>query len=547
MIKEIHTVQLPFKLPKANCVLASDYIIDLLPASLQSNWTKLIRVVSRSLKIYYEVIIPQFQNKTWMQAESWEKLKQEVDLDNPSAIDNERALLFIIRRMQRESYAEDYKRLLAGKPVKSKELAQLNVFMDQEGVMRISSRVKLSKNVYAQQHAPVVPRKNPLTDILLLHYHYQYKHVCIESQVAEFRATMWMPQLRSALKRIKGLCNYCNVMKAIPLPPKMADLPDCRVNPSLKPFEVTGLDCAGPLIIYNYGRPKKVWILIFTCTMSRFVHLHLLNSLDTLSVLEAIMMLWTAHGPVSRFISDNGTNFKGAARVIDHDREEIIKIMQQSKREWEKGYAEKYCSWKFIPVQSPWFGGFYERLIKEVKRAIRSTIEKRKVLRTELNIALQEAAHRINCRPLTHNPISSEDEEVLTPHHLAKFRSGWPLLPSTHGLKTPHDPLDDRSQYRKGRILAEDITRRFIAYYLPVLTKRDKWFKDNPPMRVGDLVLLVDPNKTRKAWERARIIKLYKAKDSRKRMADIKMPDGSVKLRRSVNRLAKIIIEKLSA
>lgn len=547
MMKENHTIQLPFQLPKINCILASDYIIDLLPASYLSNWTKLIRVISRSLKIYYEIIIPQFKNRKWMNSESWEKLKQEVDLENPSAIDNERALLFIIRRMQRESYADDYKRLLEGKSVRSNELAQLNVFLDQEKVMRISSRVNLSKLVYAQKHAPVVPRKNPLSEILLMHYHYQYKHVCIESQVAEFRATLWMPQIRSALKSIKGLCNYCNVMKAIPIPPKMAALPDYRVNPTLNPFEVTGLDCAGPLIIYNYGRQKKVWILIFTCTMSRFVHLHLLNSLDTLSVLEAIMSLWTAHGPVSRFISDNGTNFTGAARVINHDKEEIFKILQQSKREWEKEYTEKYCSWKFIPVQSPWFGGFYERLIKEVKRSILSTIENRKVSRIELNIALQEAAHRINCRPLTHNPISSEDEEVLTPHHLAKFRSGWPLLPSTFGLKTPHDPLDDRNQYRKGRILAEDITRRFVAYYLPILTKRDKWFKDNPPMKVGDLVLLVDPNKTRKAWERAKVIKIYKSKDNRGRVADIKMSDGSIKLRRSVNRLAKLNLQNLSA
>jgi hypothetical protein len=547
VLSDQNKVNLPFKLPKLNCSLASDFIIDLLPASITSNWTKLTRLIARSLKIYFDMIIPLYKAQKLDSNAAWKYLYKKLDIEHPTAIDYERATLFIIRRMQRESYANDYKRLQEGKTVTNSELAQLNVFLDQDGVMRISSRVNLSKEVYAQKHSPVVPRKNQFSEILLMHYHYKYKHVCIESQVAEFRSTLWMPQLRSALQKVKRMCNYCNIKNAVPIPPKMAALPECRVNPSLKPFEVTGLDCAGPYIVYNHGKAKKVWILIFTCTKTRFIHLHLLEKLDTACVLEAIITLWAAHGPVSIFLSDNGTNFKGAARVIDHDKQEIKKCLQKSRNEWHSKHADKLCTWKFIPVQSPHFGGFYERLIKEVKRAIASSIENRKVTKIEFSIALQEAAHRINCRPLTHNPISSEDEEVLTPHHLAKNRSGWPLLPSTFGAKTPHDPMDDRSYYRKGRILGEDMTRRFVSYYLPVLTRRDKWFKENPPMKVGDLVLLVDPNATRKAWERARVIKIYKSRDSRGRVADIRMPDGTIKQRRSVNRLAKLNLQTLSA
>jgi len=537
-------IHLPFHLPHINCRLASDYIIDLFPAYITSNWTKLERAVSRALKIYFDIYIPIYKAKKWS---LWNQIKDNINLVVLSPSEILRGQLFIIRRMQRESYPVDYKRLLEGKTVKSQELLQLNVFLDQDGVMRISSRVKLSHDVYAQQNAPVVPRKNALSDILLFNYHYMYNHVCIESQVAEFRSTMWMPQLRSALTKIKGLCNLCNFLKANPMPPKMSALPDFRVDPTLRPFQVTGLDCAGPIITYNYGKAKKVWILIFTCTMSRFVHLQLLNNLDTLSVLEAILTLWAAHGPVSQFVSDNGTNFTGAARIISNDREELCRVMRESKDVWDKEYApSRYCSWKFIPVQSPWFGGFYERLIKEVKRAIQSSIENRKITKVELNIALQEAAHRINCRPLTHNSISTEDEEVLTPHHLAKNRSGWPLLPSIHGLKEVHDPLNDKSQYRRGRILGEEMMRRFVAYYLPVLTKRDKWFKNNPPLKVNDLVLLCDPNKTRKAWERAKVIKIYKSRDNKGRVADIKMSDGTIRQRRSVNRLAKLNLQILA-
>lgn len=356
-----------------------------------------------------------------------------------------------------------------------------------------------------------------------------------------------MPQLRQALRHVKSQCNYCGLKRANPIEYKMSPLPNVRVDAKLKPFEVTGLDCAGPFTVYaKNGHQKKVWSLIFTCVMSRFVQLHVLDSMTSLAVFEAIMTLWTSHGPVKEFISDNGTNFVGAANIIRSDSQKIIEFLKTTKKELESSLAQKsYASWTFIPVQSPWFGAFYERLIQIVKKSIQEAIEGRRISRIEFNIALQEAAHRINCRPLTHNPINTEDEEVLTPHHLAKYRSGWPLLPSIHGIKSIPDPLSDKDQYRRGRILADEMARKFVSHYLPVLTKRTRWFKEFAPIKSGDLVLLIDPNQTRQAWERARVLKVYYGKDHIGRVVDLLMPDGSTKKNRSVKRLAKIEIKSI--
>jgi hypothetical protein len=336
-------------------------------------------------------------------------------------------------------------------------------------------------------------------------------------------------------------------MRANPVEYKMAPLPNIRIDRTLNPFEVTGLDCAGPFTVYaKNGHRKKVWMLIFTCTVTRFIHLHLLDEMTSVAVLEAIMMLWNSHGPVMQFISDHGTNFVGAANIICDDQDKIIQFLRQSNQELESKLAEDlYVSWTFIPVQSPWFGAFYERLIQTVKNSIASAIEGEKLSRMAFNIALQDAAHRINNRPLTHNPISAEDEEVLTPHMLAKNRSGWPLLPSIHGMKDIPDPLNDKHYYRKGRIIAEEMTRQFNSQYLPELAKRTKWFKDFAPIETGDLVLVIDPNCTRKAWERARVVKVHVAPDSNVRRVDLLMSDGSIREDRSTHRLAKLEIKKM--
>jgi hypothetical protein len=61
----------------------------------------------------------------------------------------------------------------------------------------------------------------------------------------------------------------------------MAPLPQFRVNPEQLPFQVVGLDCAGPVHVLTHTTWKDVYILIFTCTLTRFVHLTVLESLQT--------------------------------------------------------------------------------------------------------------------------------------------------------------------------------------------------------------------------------------------------------------------------
>jgi len=541
------------KLPPIDCELMSDYIIDLLSPGITSRWSKLVRAVGRALKIYYNAIIPLIKSKQWHNVEARQSIINNNNFETLNGEEKERAELFIIRRMQREAYPVEYEKLRKGKRVSNIELLQLNVFMDSNGIMRINSRVEppinsnTPKHTYADNLAPLLPRKSMFSTALLFDIHYQYNHVGIEGQIAEVRSKYWMPQVRAALHHVKSMCNYCGYIRANPIEYKMSPLPNVRVDTKLKPFEVTGLDCAGPFIVFaKNGHQKKVWVLILTCTLTRFVYLHILDNLTSLAVLEAIMVYWTSHGPVKQFISDNGTNFVGAANIIQNDARKIVQFLKDTQRELEGELAEKsYASWTFIPVQSPWFGAFYERLIQTFKKSISSAIEGRKIGRIEFNIALQEAAHRINCRPLTHNPVSAEDEEILTPHHLAKNKSGWPLLPSIHKYKEIPDPLGDRDQYRRGRILADELTKKFISQYLPVLTKRTKWFKDFAPIKAGDLVLVVDPNTTRKAWERAKVEKVYYGKDNNGRVVDLLLPDGSRRKNRSVRRLAKIDIKTM--
>ena len=61
----------------------------------------------------------------------------------------------------------------------------------------------------------------------------------------------------------------------MPPPPP---LPECRVKEDF-PFANTGVDFAGPLHVKN---PElKVWIVLYTCCVTRAVHLDLVPDMST--------------------------------------------------------------------------------------------------------------------------------------------------------------------------------------------------------------------------------------------------------------------------
>ncbi|KAG5683015.1 hypothetical protein PVAND_012325 [Polypedilum vanderplanki] len=550
---------LPKMLPSYNCALMSltnketgeiqpaaimNQLIERKP-SVYYTWAKLVRATSRALLFRNELIVPLLKAKKWRSRTVRRNIlaTAKAKLLSPQYITA--AELFLIRYMQRQAWSAEIESIKKGRRISNKELLDLNVFLDNDEILRIRSRVSLPYSEYPQKYAPLIPRlkeQNSLTKIMLAHYHSMFRHVCIEAQMAEFRAKYWMTGVREWLKKLSHNCNLCIYNRCQQTTPKMADLPTCRVDRQLKPFEVVGLDCCGPFRVTINDEIQKIWVLLFTCTVTRFVHLEILEKIDTNNTLAAITAAYAAHGPIIRLISDNGTNFVGASNVLFREQERAIEELKKCVDSINQHYISqlKEFRWEFIPVKAAWYGGFYERLVGEFKRGMRDEIGTKGIPILAFKIAMNESAHRLNCRPLTHLPVSHEEDEILTPHHLAKNKPGWPLLPSAHTLKDTDKPIDQRAIYVAGQKLADRITRSFYKHYLPDLAPRKKWNHDQPPLKVGDLVLIIDPNQTRTHWLRGIVQALRLSKDGVPRSAEVKTAHGLKKS--TVQHLAKIDI-----
>ncbi len=77
----------------------------------------------------------------------------------------------------------------------------------------------------------------------------------------------------------------------------------------------------------------------------------------------------------------------------------------------------KQIKWSFNTPKGPWQEGFFECLVKSVKRCLKKILGRACVMYEELLTILTEIECVLNSRPLTY--VSTEDlEEPLTPTHL---------------------------------------------------------------------------------------------------------------------------------
>ncbi|GFX03320.1 integrase catalytic domain-containing protein [Trichonephila clavipes] len=118
-------------------------------------------------------------------------------------------------------------------------------------------------------------------------------------------------------------------------------------------------------------------------------------------------------------------------------------------------------SWKFIPPQVPWWGGFWERLIEHVKRTLRKTLGKTSLNHEEMYTVLCDCESLINSLPLTYVTDDVEGLEPLTPEMFSQ---------DIREIGVPE--LDQIDENKLNKILVyrnriqNDLRKRFRVEYL---------------------------------------------------------------------------------
>ena len=86
-------------------------------------------------------------------------------------------------------------------------------------------------------------------------------------------------------------------------------------------FSSVGTDLAGLLYVRNSLKDMnthKVWIVIFTCTLSRGVHLEIMEDMSVEQFILALQCFISRRDCPQCIVSDNAKTFKGANKLLQN-------------------------------------------------------------------------------------------------------------------------------------------------------------------------------------------------------------------------------------
>jgi len=427
----------------------------------------------------------------------------------------------LIYFIQQEVFSDEIKALLSNRAIPQwSKLSKLDPFIDDKGLLRIKGRLEFSNLDYDTKHPVIIP-KGQFAKLMIRFQHRFLKHAGVDTVSSSLRTNFWIIGVRRLAKTVMKECLSCRRHDSRPCSQPVAPLPKERVR-SAPPFSVTGLDYAGPLFCADCPS-KKFYVLLFTCGVVRAIHLELTESLSLSDCILAIRRFVARRGLPSVIYSDNAKTFVAA-------RFEVQKV-----------YGHLAPKWNFIVPRSPWWGGWWERLIRSVKLALRKTLNLNYVSKSELETILVEIESCINSRPLTYVSEDPDAIHYLTPLHfiLGGAPHSKPLV-NLEPCKVTSRDLSEREVVKNQKL--EHFWKVWSNNYITNLPQVVKGFTKKCHLSKGDLVLIKEDNIPRLKWPIGIVVDVFPGKDGIVRSVKVKTKKGE--MTRPIQRLYDLEVSR---
>lgn len=445
------------------------------------------------------------------------------------------ALQKAIKVVQRSNFTDEIAALESSKPVKG-SLHRLNPFIDANGVLRVGGRLTHSSIPYEAKHPAILPKGHHLTRILIEHYHRLYCHVGPAALTSLLHRRYWILSARNVVRHVIFKCMKCFKLKARPSAPYMGDLPASRTRPA-RAFERCGADFAGPFSIKSSvlrgSKVHKAYLCVFVCFATKAAHLEVVSDLTTEAFVACLSRFVSRRGLPTDIYTDCGTNFVGTRRHLDEVSKHLSATDNQNAL--AAGARKQQVNWHFNPPLAPHMGGLWETAVKSAKSLLKRVVGEQTLTFEELITTFARIEAVLNSRPLC--PLSSDPDsiDILTPGH---FLIGQPLL-ALPEYNYEHTPLNRLNRWKLIQHMSQCFWRRYQAEYLHTLQERRKWNKHVTNLKVGDLVIIQEPNLPPLQWKTGRITKIFPGSDGTVRVVEMKTASQST-LTRVVTRLVPL-------
>ena len=419
----------------------------------------------------------------------------------------------------------------------------------------MGGRIEHSDLTEEEKHPVILPGQSYVVKLIVEDMHRKQLHAGINQTLIGVRDKYWIIRGRQIVRSVVKRCLICRKLNPVRLQVQNAPLPRDRIIQST-PFETVGIDFTGPVYVYH-GTPRikvvgekkrkvlsydkaacsKAYICLYTCGVTRAVHLELVQDLTADAFLRSFRRFVSTRGMCRTIYSDNAKTFKGAEK----DLKECLGLMNSES--FQSLMAEEAITWKYILEGSPWWGGFYERLMRTIKAPLKKILGKSRMNTDEMSTVIKEVEAQVNSRPLCAPSDEPSEQNYLTPASFLIKRANMNLP-----LKYREDPkptitkrglikmLNNQNRY------LDAIWKTWKEEYLRNLGVVHNKIKENDCIKEGELVLVSDPGLPRAVWKVGVVEGTYESKDGIIRKVYIRTPNGSIV--RSIQHLSRLEAER---
>lgn len=471
-------------------------------ASRYSSWPKLLRVTAHLYRFINRVRAPtgKFPHIATLNPEDIQKAKY-----------------YWLKTIQSDLFPNEISTLTRHLPLpKTSPLSSLNPYFDAEGLLRVRGRLRHARLPEAARN-PIVLRGHPLLSLIIKHHHLRTLHAGTQLTLASLRNEFWILRSRATVRSVLHQCIQCTRERADIPGELMGDLPEARVNRTVRAFIHTGVDYAGPIAIRTApGRghkSQKAYIAVFVCLTTKAIHLELVSDYSSTTFIAAYHRFVSRRGLPKSMYSDNGTTFHGADRELSEAHAKAIR-----NSDFRDRLATDGTAWHFLPPASPHFGGLWEAGVRSVKHHLKRCIGLHTFTFEEMTTLLCRIEACLNSRPIAPISDSLDDYNALTPGH---FLVGTALIaPATPSVL---DLSENRlSRWQTIQRITEVFWRSWSSDYLHALQQRPKWRVIQRLANVGQVVLVRNPLSPPSQWELGRIIACHPGDDGLTRVVTVK-------------------------
>jgi hypothetical protein len=436
----------------------------------------------------------------------------------------EEALAIMVKRCQQEAYGEDIEAIKKGRLRKKSQLTSFTPQMDDLGIIRVGGRLHSANIDYDQKHPMLLPKSAWLTQLVIKDAHCKTLHGGPPLMLNYIRAKFCIPGLKNLIKAHVRKCIPCVRHAANIRNQLMGQLPAPRVNMA-RAFARSGVDYAGPINIrVSKGRGNKSYkgyICLFVCMATKAVHIEAVSELSTAGFLAAFKRFVARRGYCSDLFSDNGSNFVGAAKELQYLYNSEKSCLVPELADW---MASNGTEWHFIPPYAPNFGGLWEAGIKSCKFHLKRVIGNSTLTFEEMTTVLSQIEACLNSRPMWR--IDDNGQSLpLTPGH---FLVGEPLVvaPDHSYEQVSISPL---RRWQLCQRMMQDFWRRWSQEYLNQFLQRHKWTQKTPEPKVGDVVLVKEPDLPPARWLLGQVVETHPGLDKVTRVVTLRCKNNLIK------------------